>query len=210
MKTKIFILFIVISFLVGISLVSSISDIVISNEFKKNYDGISNLKIEGDILKLNVDYGGCEKQKFNLVWNGEYLKSIPPQVNLHLSGDNNDSEKITCARIWYETLEFDLKKLKSAGDKTVIINFFQSPSSTPKYKLTYNYGEEQISNNTGICPADLKICPDGTSVGRELPNCEFPVCPSECDVIGLRSNRKYCSSDKIFLSQKEKEIKLLE
>jgi hypothetical protein len=27
------------------------------------------------------------------------------------------------------------------------------------------------------CPADAKICPDGTSVGRTGPNCEFSACP---------------------------------
>lgn len=29
------------------------------------------------------------------------------------------------------------------------------------------------------CPADAKICPDGTALGREGPNCEFPACPGE-------------------------------
>ena len=28
-----------------------------------------------------------------------------------------------------------------------------------------------------ICPADAKICPDGSAVGREGPNCEFAPCP---------------------------------
>src|SRR3989338_1561990 len=27
------------------------------------------------------------------------------------------------------------------------------------------------------CPEDAKVCPDGTTVGREGPNCEFPECP---------------------------------
>ena len=34
------------------------------------------------------------------------------------------------------------------------------------------------------CPADAKLCPDGSSVGRALPNCEFAQCPSaniSCD-----------------------------
>lgn len=29
------------------------------------------------------------------------------------------------------------------------------------------------------CPADAMICPDGSSVGREGPNCEFAACPAE-------------------------------
>ncbi len=34
--------------------------------------------------------------------------------------------------------------------------------------------EEQV-----VCTMDAKICPDGTSVGREGPNCEFAACPGE-------------------------------
>jgi len=29
-----------------------------------------------------------------------------------------------------------------------------------------------------ICTADAKLCPDGSYVGREGPNCEFKECPS--------------------------------
>lgn len=29
------------------------------------------------------------------------------------------------------------------------------------------------------CTADAKICPDGTSVGRTGPNCEFAACPKQ-------------------------------
>lgn len=28
------------------------------------------------------------------------------------------------------------------------------------------------------CPADAKVCPDGSSVGRTGPNCEFAACPT--------------------------------
>jgi hypothetical protein len=29
------------------------------------------------------------------------------------------------------------------------------------------------------CTMDAKVCPDGSAVGREGPNCEFPPCPGE-------------------------------
>jgi hypothetical protein len=29
------------------------------------------------------------------------------------------------------------------------------------------------------CTKDAKVCPDGTSVGRELPDCDFAPCPGE-------------------------------
>jgi hypothetical protein len=34
-------------------------------------------------------------------------------------------------------------------------------------------------DNPVACPADAKICDDGTAVGRQGPNCEFPLCPNE-------------------------------
>lgn len=27
------------------------------------------------------------------------------------------------------------------------------------------------------CQLDAKVCPDGSAVGRQGPNCEFPPCP---------------------------------
>jgi hypothetical protein len=30
-----------------------------------------------------------------------------------------------------------------------------------------------------VCPTDAMMCPDGTGVGRQGPNCEFAPCPGE-------------------------------
>jgi hypothetical protein len=32
-----------------------------------------------------------------------------------------------------------------------------------------------------VCPADARLCPDGSSVSRTGPNCTFPACPGETD-----------------------------
>lgn len=32
-----------------------------------------------------------------------------------------------------------------------------------------------------VCTLDAKICPDGTAVGREGPNCDFAACPNSTD-----------------------------
>jgi hypothetical protein len=37
--------------------------------------------------------------------------------------------------------------------------------------------EEEIEET--FCTLDAKICPDGSSVGRSGPNCEFAPCPAE-------------------------------
>ncbi len=211
MKNKIAIVFTVIIFLVGINLIgsaSAVSEIVIGNY--QNYpaynEGIYNVEIDGNILRFGVSYGGCddEKENFNLIWDGLYLKSNPPQVNLFLTLNDNVGNT-DCERLWHNTLEFNLNKI-SGITKGSIINLFDSANTNaPRYKLVYE-GEEGF-NNTGICPEDLKTCPDGSSVGRELPNCEFPVCPSfeGCEDIGLRNDGKYCSVDKTLLSQKVSE-----
>lgn len=33
-------------------------------------------------------------------------------------------------------------------------------------------------NNTAVCTFEARICPDGSSVGRSGPNCEFALCPT--------------------------------
>lgn len=35
------------------------------------------------------------------------------------------------------------------------------------------------TNNNVACTMDAKICPDGSAVGRQGPNCEFAKCPGE-------------------------------
>ncbi len=210
MKNKIAIISGLIVLLVGISFISfasAVSEIIIG--YYKNYDsyneGISNVRIEGNILKLDVIYGGCKdkKQDFKLIWDGSYLKSNPPQVNLFLILDNS-AVGTDCMRLWRNTLEFDLTKIKDISKGSIINLFDSTNTNSPRYKLVYQ-GEEL--NGTGICPMDLKICPDGSSVGRELPNCEFPVCPSfeGCKNVGLRNGGKYCSFDNVLLEQKAPE-----
>ena len=37
-------------------------------------------------------------------------------------------------------------------------------------------------NPIQACTMDAKVCPDGSSVGRVLPNCEFAPCPGNQEV----------------------------
>lgn len=38
--------------------------------------------------------------------------------------------------------------------------------------------ETRAPSGPGIaCTEEAKLCPDGSGVGREGPNCEFPECP---------------------------------
>ncbi len=41
-----------------------------------------------------------------------------------------------------------------------------------------SYNPNSPVDNGGIaCTEEAKLCPDGTAVGRQGPNCEFPECP---------------------------------
>ncbi len=42
-----------------------------------------------------------------------------------------------------------------------------------------------------FCTADVKLCPDGSAVGRVGPNCEFSPCPGE--VINCPEDIKTCA-----------------
>lgn len=44
-----------------------------------------------------------------------------------------------------------------------------------------NSGNDAGGNSGGqtMCTMDAKICPDGSSVGRSGPDCEFEPCPGE-------------------------------
>lgn len=90
-------------------------------------------------------------------------------------------------------------------DTTMLIYYFQTPGSTtssyiritpnnPKYESIINQIIDSFSftitptitttiiptrstKEPVMCTMDAKLCPDGTSVGRTGPNCEFSACP---------------------------------
>lgn len=38
---------------------------------------------------------------------------------------------------------------------------------------------KRVPQEIFMCTTDAKLCPDGSAVGREGPNCEFAACPGE-------------------------------
>ncbi|MEX1052666.1 MAG: hypothetical protein WEC80_02355 [Patescibacteria group bacterium] len=40
-----------------------------------------------------------------------------------------------------------------------------------------NFTNKVVDENTVFCTQEAKLCPDGSYVGREGPNCEFTQCP---------------------------------
>lgn len=43
------------------------------------------------------------------------------------------------------------------------------------------YPEESAELESVACTMEAKVCPDGSSVGRTGPNCEFSMCPGETE-----------------------------
>lgn len=69
------------------------------------------------------------------------------------------------------------------------------------------YAEEtKTSEQPVACTMDAKICPDGTSVGRSLPNCEF-VCPGENTPRDINTNKNKIAERKVQLEQIIQSIK---
>jgi hypothetical protein len=42
---------------------------------------------------------------------------------------------------------------------------------------TTSGGGINVGGGLTVCPMDAKMCPDGSSVGRQGPRCEFAPCP---------------------------------
>lgn len=71
---------------------------------------IINIGLEGDILEINVSYsGGCEEHEFSLIGDSSFKKSLPVQIEVVLSHNDNDDP---CDGIYTEELAFDLSPLK--------------------------------------------------------------------------------------------------
>lgn len=49
------------------------------------------------------------------------------------------------------------------------------PSTVPPVQTT----PPSVTPVEGFCTLDAKICPDGSSVGRTMPSCDFAPCPGE-------------------------------
>lgn len=81
-----------------------------------------------------------------------------------------------CSQGWDELIEIEHNGkyyyfyLSSEEDLT---ETFQQMLSS----ITFPISPPVASPSVSVCQLDAKICPDGSSVGRTGPNCEFAACP---------------------------------
>jgi len=171
------------------NLIGTPIDLIISDsvELKDNFE-LEGISISGDYLLLSVSYsGGCQNHELNVLWDGELIKTFPPQVDLYLYHDSNDDLcKAKISEIFY-------LKLSNFNQDELVINFFDY--NNVKYVVEYknngvsfvNSGNSSVEKS--VCTDDAKICSDGSVVGRIGPNCEFQSCAF------VEENNNSCSKD---------------
>ena len=93
----------------------------------------NNIRVSGDTLFVEAEYsGGCKNHVFTARHNGNYMKSMPPQLNLYVDHQANGDG---CRELIKETIAFDLKSCRvgKSGNLILLINADRSK------KVTYTY-----------------------------------------------------------------------
>ncbi len=91
---------------------------------------IDSIGIVGDVLFVFVNYsGGCNEHSFELISNGKYAKSLPPQLSLCLKHSNNGD---MCKKLVSQELKFDISKIKYQASKALEIKLGDK-------SINYNY-----------------------------------------------------------------------
>ena len=101
----------------------AINEVIINASVDMNDKGaaytIDSVKVKDDILSVFVKYsGGCKPHNWDLISNGKYSKSLPPQIEVVLKHANNNDN---CRRLSFRELKFNVAKLKDPGNKTIAI-----------------------------------------------------------------------------------------
>jgi len=92
-----------------------------------------NVRVSGDTLFMEAEYsGGCKEHVFTARQHGNYMKSLPPQLNLFVDHQGNGD---SCRELVRRTIAFDLKscRLGKSGTLILLINADRSK------KVTYIY-----------------------------------------------------------------------
>ncbi len=116
---------------------SSLEPITINSEYvwSGSTDAFTMLskRVGGDTLYLEVQYGGgCEDHVFTLNTNMRWLKSMPPQLNLHVEHESKDDK---CRALITKTLTFDLKTIQTPSSQAVKLII----DGDSENKLNYRY-----------------------------------------------------------------------
>lgn len=89
---------------------------------------IESAEIQGDQIVMIVSYsGGCENHDFRLLFNGNYMKSMPPKAELFLL---HDAHGDACRSLIKEEIKVDISQLKENNSEvTIILDAFKGQLS---------------------------------------------------------------------------------
>jgi hypothetical protein len=91
------------------------------------------VRVNGDTLFMDVEYsGGCKDHVFTARHNGNYMKSMPPQLNVNIDHNANGDG---CRELIRETIAFDLSgcRVGKTGTLILLINADRSKKATYTY-----------------------------------------------------------------------------
>jgi hypothetical protein len=94
---------------------------------------LSDVRVSGDTLFVKAEYGGgCKDHVFTARHNGQYMKSMPPQLNLMIDHNGNGD---SCRELIHESLAFDLKSCRNGKSGSIVLLINGDRSN----KVTYTY-----------------------------------------------------------------------
>ena len=104
-----------------------------TTQFGKDAYKLAKSRVNGDTLFVDVEYsGGCKDHVFTARHNGQYMKSMPAQLNLIIDHNANGD---ACRELIRETLAFDLRAARYGSSGTLILLLNGDRSA----KVTYTY-----------------------------------------------------------------------
>ncbi|HBF88443.1 MAG TPA: hypothetical protein DDX39_07370 [Bacteroidales bacterium] len=113
----------------------SVKSIIVNKDYSlpSEFDYvIESANLVDSILTIDVKYkGGCGEHSFELLFNGMYAKSMPPQVGLYLQ---HSVKTETCEKEITEKIKFNIRAIKYKNSKSVVVKI-----SNYSEKITYNY-----------------------------------------------------------------------
>ncbi len=91
----------------------------LSNSNSEKGFTINSASIEKDTIIINISYpGGCGKHSFDLIWNGNLVKTLPVKAPIYI---RHISEAESCSDMLNATLYFDLSALKKSNKKVFML-----------------------------------------------------------------------------------------
>lgn len=98
--------------------------------YKKEFT-VKTASITDSTLSITFNYTGCSDDEIDLLFNGNYLKSLPPKASLNLIKKSGIKD---CGKKVEKTLKFNIAGVQYTGTKSLVIQF-----ANYEPKLIYNY-----------------------------------------------------------------------